>query len=88
MSEIHKVTVQVRAPRGNFPGEVAEGWYCIVDNALVMTDADGKPVDNEKHYLIPGEDARLKACRLVRRGRTGPRGFGDKINYPRAWRKV
>ena len=88
MSEIHKVTVQVRAPRGNFPGEVAEGWYCIVDGCLVMTDADGKPIDSEKHHLTSGQDARLLACRLVRRRRAGPRGFGDKINYPRAWRKV
>ena len=83
MSEIHKVTVQVRAPRGNFPGEVAEGWCCIVDNAVVMTDADGKPVDSEKHYLNPSDDARLKACRMVRRRRTGPRGFNDKIQYPK-----
>jgi hypothetical protein len=83
MSEIHKVTVQVRAPRGHFPGEVAEGWYCVVDGCLVMTDANGKPVDNEKHRLASGQDARLLACRLVRRRRTGPRGFSDKLIYPR-----
>ena len=89
MTDVHKVTVQVRAPKGTFPGEVAEGWYCVIDNAVVMTDADGKSVDSEKHTLTPGEDAGLKACRLVRQRRsTGPRGWNDRLVYPRAWRKV
>jgi hypothetical protein len=83
MNEVHKVTIQIRPPRGHFAGEVAEGWYCIVDGYLVMTDQEGKPVDSEKHTLTPGEDARLKACRLVRRRRPGPRGFGDKLVYPK-----
>ena len=83
MNDVHKVTIQVRAPKGNFPGEVAEGWYVIVDGCLVMTDQDGKPVDSEKHYLKAGEDARLKACRLVRQCPRGPRGFRDKIIYPK-----
>jgi hypothetical protein len=83
MNDVHKVTIQVRAPKGNFPGEVAEGWYCIVDNAVVMTDADGKPIDAEKHPLASGQDPRLLACRLLRRRRTGPRGFNDKIEYPK-----
>ena len=83
MTDVHKVTIQVRGPRGNFPGEVAEGWYCVVDGCLVMTDAAGKPVDAEKHTLAPGQDARLLACRLVRGRRTGPRGFSDKLVYPR-----
>jgi hypothetical protein len=88
MTDVHKVMIQVRAPRGNFHGEVAEGWYCIVDGYLVMTDQGGKPVDSEKHHLQPGQDARLLACRLVRGRRTGPRGFSDKLVYPKAWRKV
>ena len=54
-----------------------------------MTNEAGEPLDSEKHYLGPGDDVRLKACRLVRHRRTGsgPRGFNDKINYPKAWRK-
>ena len=79
MTDVHTVTVQIRAPKGTFPTEVAIGHYVVVDGALVMTDETGKPVD--------WQDARLLACRLVRRRRTGPRGFGDRINYPRAWRK-
>jgi hypothetical protein len=34
-----------------------------------MTDADGKPINGEKQHLNPGDDARLKACRLVRQRR-------------------
>jgi hypothetical protein len=86
MNEVKKVTVQVRPPRGNFSGEIAEGWYCIVDGFLVMTDQDGKPIDGEKHYLGPEDDARLKACRLVRskcRNGAAPIGWGHKLNYPK-----
>jgi hypothetical protein len=68
MTDVHKVTIQVRAPKGNFPGEVAIGHYVVVDGALVMTDETGKPVDSEKHHLTSGQDARLLACRLVRAG--------------------
>ena len=82
--EVHKLTLQVRAPRGNFPGEVVEGWYCVVDNAVVLTDANGEPIDSDKHQLAPDQDARGLACRLVRgRRRSGPTGFGDRIIYPK-----
>jgi hypothetical protein len=85
-NELHKVAVQIRAPRGTFHGEIAEGWYCVVDDAVVMTDRDGKPLDNTKHHLTPGEDARLVACRLVRqrrRGSSSVSGFNHKIAYPK-----
>jgi len=66
MNDVHKVTVQVRAPRGTFPGEVVEGWYCVVDNAVVLTDAEGRPIDSEKRDLSPGGGARLIACSMLR----------------------
>src|SRR5262249_41229195 len=84
-NEVKKLTLQVRAPRGTFPGEVVEGWYCVVDNAVVLTDADGKPINSEKHQLAPGQDAKLLACRLVRgrRRSSGAVGFNDRIIYPK-----
>jgi hypothetical protein len=85
-NEIHKVTVQIRPPRGTFHGEIAEGWYCIVDNAVVITDRDGKALGDAKHHLSPGENARLFACRLVRhrhRGSSSVSGFNQKIAYPK-----
>ena len=66
MNDVHKVTVQVRAPRGIFPGEVVEGCYCVVDNAVVLTDAEGKPTGEDKRYLNPGGDAKLIACSMLR----------------------
>jgi hypothetical protein len=84
MTDVHKVTIQVRPPRGVFPGEVVEGWYCVVDNAVVLTDADGKPIDSAKHHLSPGQDARLLACRLVRQRRSNSvGGFSDRLIYQR-----
>jgi len=70
MSEpVHKVTIQTRAPRGTDPDRVAEGFYVIVDNAVVMTDQDGKPLDDSKYHLGPKDDPRLIACVLTRRRR-------------------
>ena len=85
MTDVHKVTLQVRAPRGTFPGEVVEGWYVVIDNAVVLTDAAGKPINGEKHHLAPGQDAHLLACRLIRQRRNSgaPRGFNDRIHYPK-----
>jgi hypothetical protein len=46
-----------------------------MDGHLVMTDAEGKPIDSEK-----------LACRLVcqRRFGSGPRGFNNKLAYPKS----
>ena len=84
MNDVHKVTVQVRGPRGAFPGEVVEGWYCVVDNAVVLTDAEGKPTGEDKRYLNPGSDAKLIACSMLRarrRSRATISGFGDRLLY-------
>jgi hypothetical protein len=85
MTDVHKVTIQIRAPKGTFPGEVVEGWYCVADGHVVLTDADGKPLGT-KRQLNPGGDARLIACRMVReRRRNSPTlsGFSDRIIYPK-----
>ena len=74
--------VQIKAPRGTFPGEVAEGYYCVVDNAVVLTDADGRPINSEKRHLGPGDDARF-SCRLVRNRRRPSSGFNRPLNYPK-----
>ena len=84
MNEVRKIRRTVRPPRGHFPGEIIEGHYCIVDNAVVMTDEDGKPT-GEKHRLDPGDDPHIVAYRLLRQRRRGPgpRGWNDKLIYPR-----
>ncbi len=49
MSEpVHKITLQVRAPRGNDPGKVVVGYYMVVEGSVVPTDENGKPLSNEK----------------------------------------
>jgi hypothetical protein len=74
MNDVHKVTVQIRAPRGMFPAEVAIGYYCVVDGYVVLTDADGKPLGSDQCHIGSG-DAHLIACRMVR-NRKG-RAFGE-----------
>jgi hypothetical protein len=82
--QVHKVTVQIRPPKGTFPGEVAVGYYVVFENCVIMTDEDGKPISGvAKHHLGPGEDARLVACRLVRNNRKGSTGFNRPLQYPK-----
>jgi hypothetical protein len=60
MNEVKKITIQTRAPTGRDPGAVEEGYYCVADGFVVLTDADGKPIIGApKRYLDPGGDARL-----------------------------
>jgi len=85
--DVHRIIIQTRAPKGNDPGKIAEGWYCVnADNFVVLTDAAGKPLGNEKHYLDPDGDARLVAARMLRR-RQNARGssgnFAGPIRYPK-----
>ena len=63
--------------------EVVEGWYCVADGHVVLTDADGKALGTKRH-LNAGDDARLIACRMVReRRRNTPTvsGFSDRLLY-------
>jgi len=84
--EVKKVTIQIKPPRGTFPGRVEIGYYCVVENSVVLTDADGRPINSEKHQIGPGQDAHLLACRLVRRRGSSPHGFSDPIHYPKTGR--
>ena len=83
MTDIHKVTIQVRAPRGSDAGEVAIGYYCVVEGYVVLTDADGKPLGSDKHHIGSG-DAHMIACRMVRSRRKGRASvnFNRPISYP------
>jgi hypothetical protein len=63
--------------------EVVEGWYCVADGHVVLTDADGKALGTKRH-LNAGDDARLIACRMVgERRRNSPTvsEFSDRLIY-------
>jgi hypothetical protein len=83
-NEVHRITIQLRAPRGKDPGKVAIGHYCIADSHVVLTDEAGKPTGSKRH-LDPGGDARLLACRMLRSQRSI--GGGD-INRPLQYPKL
>jgi hypothetical protein len=87
MTDVHKITIQVRAPRGSFPGEVAEGHYVVFENAVILTDEKGKPIGEGKRQLNHGDDARLIACLMLRsrrRSRASVSAFNAPIAYPKA----
>ena len=70
--QIHYVTVQTRAPRGDGDyGQIEEGFYRIEGQTVVLVDAKGrqrftkagKPI---KQLLARGETARSVAWRLAK----------------------
>ena len=54
--DVHRITLELRRPRGNDPGKVLIGHYMVVENAVIITDENGKPVGAEKHRLDPAID--------------------------------
>lgn len=67
---VQRITIQLRPPKGLDAGKVAIGHYCVnADNYVVLCDEAGKPIGDERHHLDPGTDARLIACRMLRRHR-------------------
>jgi len=86
MTDVHKITIQARQPKGLFPGRIEIGYYCVADGHVVLTDENGKPTGEEKRYLNPGGDAKLIACSMLRarrRSRATVSGFSDRILYQR-----
>ena len=45
MSEVQTVLVQLHGSSGEDPGRITEGFYTLDGDKLVMTYADGRPVD-------------------------------------------
>jgi hypothetical protein len=102
MPKVHPVTVEIKPPRGDFPGQIADGYFIFVDGVVTVTDIDGNPVQDQhgKLYtrtLAPGAthaDAHsaanflFKDFRLAVLGKTpSSEKFGRRIEYnDRGWR--
>jgi hypothetical protein len=85
-NDVHRITIQLRAPRGRDAGKVAIGHYVVnPDNFVVLCDENGRPLGGEKCQLEPGGDARLIACRMLRRRQNASAsggGFDRRLTYP------
>jgi hypothetical protein len=42
--DVHRIVVQLSAPKGSDPGRVTTGYYTVEDSVLTMTDASGVPI--------------------------------------------
>ena len=95
--EVHRVIVHIHRPSPRLPaGQVAYGYYTVVDGLLTMTDPKGEPAIDETgktytHKLAPGDDVNEIAERLTKelrsalRGKSaGPSNFNGPLNYPRS----
>ena len=96
--EVHQVYIQIKPVSPALPtGQVAYGFYTLVDGVVTMTDAKGKPATDEAgkvytHKPETNDDANIIAGRLTRQLRDAllgkkdapPSGFGAPLNYPKA----
>jgi hypothetical protein len=102
MTEVFSVTIQIKAPRGDDPGQVCHGCYTLTDGVVTLTDRDGHPVQDAhgRQYsrkLSPGAtvaDADIagrsltKEFRLALLGKTpSNERFSRPLEYrDRGWR--
>jgi len=85
MTDVHKITLQVRAPRGSFHGRVEIGYWCVADNFVVLCDENGRPTGDGKRLLNEGGDPKVIATAMLkssrRYGNSRPSGFNDRLVY-------
>ena len=98
MPEIHQVIVQIKPPSRtkNFHGQVAFGYFTLVDGVVQMVTQDGKIAGEEtgrkwRHTLAPNENARSVAARMTKElrlalrpgGKAVVNGFDGPLKYPK-----
>lgn len=93
MSEIKRVIVTLKPPKGDYPGHNAEGHYVIDGDMLTMTGPSGNIAQDGtgkkyQHKLRPGDDEvgiagklTLELRKAFRGHSAAPTGFNGKINY-------
>jgi hypothetical protein len=73
------ITIQTAAPRGRFPGAVAQAFFIVENNRVVLTDCDGNVLHDPEgrdytRALGEGDNPHQVAVLLLRRFRTKIRG--------------
>ena len=85
--DVNRITLQLRRPSGKDPGKVLIGYYMVVEDAVVITDENGKPTGSEKHHLSADGDPQIVACRMLRRQQNAKGSSGD-FNRPLQYQKI
>jgi hypothetical protein len=84
--EVHRITIQIKAPRPGYDGKIQIGYYVVVDGFVVLTDEHGRPTGDGKRLLNEGGDARIIACAMLRSSRrygNSRSGWNDRLTYQR-----
>ena len=94
--EVHQVWIHIKPVSRALPtGQVAYGFYTLVDGVVTMTNQKGEPAHDDagkfyKAKLQPNDDANVIAGRLTRKLRDAlrgkkdgapPSGFSGPLNY-------
>lgn len=96
MSDVHSILVQIKPPKGSFPGQVVLGYYTLIDDVVTLTDKNGRPAGAEtgkkfSRKVEPGQDARSIAAKMTKElriallpgGKAAINGFDRPIAYPK-----
>ena len=82
MSDIHKLTIQTRRPRGDDPG-VVNSLLVVSGDSVWLCDEDGVKT-GDRQGLRPALDPKVAAINLLR-GKVGKRksDFNRPLRYPK-----
>lgn len=77
MSEVKTIVVQMRRPSPGDEGQVTAGHYIVEGNTLIMTLADGTPVEGFRYELRAGDDAEKLAAQMTTKVRRQLLGISE-----------
>jgi hypothetical protein len=85
----NRIFIQVRKPQAHVPndlGEVAEGWFKLEDNKVILTDREGQAIAGRWSTELDNGESAAAIARLMLRQQldVGRRshGFNAPIQYP------
>jgi hypothetical protein len=83
MSDVHKLTIETRRPRGDDLGAVEIGYWIVSGDAVWLCDEDGVKT-GDRQSLRSGLDPKVVAINLLRR-KVGKRrsDFNRRLVYPK-----
>ena len=99
MSEVQHITVQIRRPTGDDPGQVTTGYFTLADGILTMTTSSGVPIrrattgerftckikPGDNHVAIAGQLTLQVRDELRGENRPGAvKGFNRQLDYPKS----
>jgi hypothetical protein len=84
VDDLTYVTFQTARPRGDFPGSIEEGQFCVENGSVVLYDMTGMRIG--KQEITPPLSARQTASIMLKRRAGQPNSdFNRRLLYPKVY---